>query len=231
MSGTHADRETRERLLQAAERLFAKRGFKAVTVREICHAARANVAAVNYHFGDKLGLYREVMRIASRAMRDATEAARAAGEGKPADEQLRVYVAIFLRRLLTPGSESIHQLINREISDPTPALDDLVEEGVRPRIDYLSGVVGRLIGCAPTDQRVLRCVVSVQAQSVMFGRPNPVTERLGFASTFTPAQIDEAARHIAEFSLAGIRAVARLAPHPAPHPEPGAPHPEQHPAP
>ena len=48
----NADRETRERLLKAAEALFAERGFKRVTVREICLAARANVAAVNYHFGD-----------------------------------------------------------------------------------------------------------------------------------------------------------------------------------
>ena len=53
------DPRTRARLLKAAEQLFAERGFRKVTVREICHAAKANVAAVNYHFGDKLGLYRE----------------------------------------------------------------------------------------------------------------------------------------------------------------------------
>ena len=49
------DRETRDRLLAAAERLFADRGFKKVTVRDICTVAKANVAAINYHFGDKLG--------------------------------------------------------------------------------------------------------------------------------------------------------------------------------
>jgi len=58
------DLETRDRVLKAAERLFAERGFKKVTVRDICRAARANVAAVNYHFGDKQGLYREVLQIA-----------------------------------------------------------------------------------------------------------------------------------------------------------------------
>jgi AcrR family transcriptional regulator len=41
------DTETRARLLKAAERLFAERWFKKVTVRDICRAARANVAAVN----------------------------------------------------------------------------------------------------------------------------------------------------------------------------------------
>ena len=69
---TRADRETRERLLAAGQRLFADRGFKKVTVREICREAGANVAAVNYHFGDKLGLYREVLQQAIDAMRATT---------------------------------------------------------------------------------------------------------------------------------------------------------------
>jgi TetR/AcrR family transcriptional regulator, regulator of cefoperazone and chloramphenicol sensitivity len=201
------DHETRDRLLKAAEQLFAQRGFKDVTVREICHEARANVAAVNYHFGDKLGLYRETMQIAIDAMRHATEAARKAGEGLPPDEQLRAYISLFLRRLLAPGHESVHQLVNREINDPTPALDDLVEQGMRPRLEYLSGVVARIMGCDPKDPRVMRCVLSVQSQSIIYARPNAVAERLGFKFRPTPAQIDEAARHIAEFSIAGIRAV------------------------
>ena len=83
------DHETRERLLDAAETLFADRGFKNVTVREICLAARANVAAINYHFGDKLGLYREVLQSAIDAMRASSDAARQAGEGQGPAEQLR----------------------------------------------------------------------------------------------------------------------------------------------
>jgi AcrR family transcriptional regulator len=211
MIGSSGDRETRDRLLRAAERLFSDRGFKDVTVREICHAADANVAAVNYHFGDKLGLYRAVLRLAIDAIRDATEAARRAGEGRPPDEQLRLYIRLFLSRLLSPGQESVHRLINREISEPTPALDDLVEQGVRPRLEYLSGVISGIIGCDPSDRRVLRCVMSVQSQSIMFARANPIAERLGFSVKPTTAQIEEAADHIAEFSLGGIRAVGQSA--------------------
>jgi AcrR family transcriptional regulator len=202
-----SDRETRERLLRVAEQLFAERGFKDVTVREICHAARANIASINYHFGDKLGLYREVIQTAIDSMRDATDAARRAGDGRPPEEQLRLYINLFLRRLLAPGSESTHRLINREVSEPTEALDDLVEQGVRPRLEYLSGVIAAMIGCDPADRRVLRCVLSVQSQTIIYAKPNAVAERLGFTFKPTPAQIEEAARHIADFSIAGIRAV------------------------
>src|SRR5438034_10661480 len=106
------DLETRARLLTAAEQLFADRGFKKLTVRDICRTARANVAAVNYHFGDKLGLYREVLQLASGVLRATTEAAKeAAGDCAP-DEKLRRFVHVHLRRMLGAERDDwIHRLI------------------------------------------------------------------------------------------------------------------------
>jgi AcrR family transcriptional regulator len=200
------DQETRSRLLKVSERLFADRGFKNVTVREICRAARANVSAINYHFGDKLGLYREVLQSASDAMRATNEAARRSGEGRPPDEKLRRYVLIFLQGLLASNYETLHRLIHREMNDPTPVLDAFVEQSVRPRVEYLAGIVAELIGGKPTEQRVLRCVASIHSQSIAY-LPNPIAARLGFSFKPTPLQIEEAARHIADFSLAGVRAI------------------------
>ena len=152
------DRETRDRLLAAAERLFADRGFKKVTVRDICTVAKANVAAINYHFGDKLGLYREVLQSAIDRMRATNEAAREAGKGKSAEEQLRRYIVIFVHRFLESGNDAVHRLITREVHDPTPAIDALVEQGVRPRVEYLSGLLAEMMRCSPSDKRVLRCL-------------------------------------------------------------------------
>lgn len=202
------DRETRERLLKAAEQLFADRGFKKVTVREICRAARANVAAVNYHFGDKDGLYREVLQRAIDTMRATSDAARDAGNGQSAEERLRRYIRVYLQRVMEGGDTWIHRLINRELSDPTPAFDTLVEQGVRPRIKDLSALVAEIIRCASTDPRVPRCVASIQAQWVMY-LPNPISSRLRAKGLLRADGIDEVANHITEFSLAGIRAIAR----------------------
>jgi AcrR family transcriptional regulator len=207
-SRTTPDLETRERLLKAAERLFAERGFKKVTVRDICRAARANVAAVNYHFGDKEGLYREVLRSAIDVVRETTEAGRKAGEGRSPEEKLERYLRIFISRVTAPGHENLHRLIQREIDDPTAALDAFVEEAVRPRVDYIASIVVEMIGGEPTDPDILRCVGSILSQAVVYVRRNPVAERLGFSFKGSPADIDAAARHIAAFSLAGVRAVA-----------------------
>ena len=203
------DRETRERVLRAAAGLFADRGFKKVTVRDICRTARANVAAVNYHFGDKGGLYREVLQLAIDTIRATSEAAREAGAGQPADERLRRYIQVSLCRVMKDGSANwISRLINREIADPTPAFDTLVEQAVRPRIDDLSAIVAEMLGCQVADERVPRCVASIHAQWMLF-IPNPIASRL--RAKFQPRSEDaeHIAQHISDFSLAGIRAVAR----------------------
>ena len=58
--GTNDD--TRKRLLGAATDVFAEHGYHGGTVREICRVAKVNLALVNYHFGDKMALYTEVLR-------------------------------------------------------------------------------------------------------------------------------------------------------------------------
>jgi AcrR family transcriptional regulator len=198
------DRETRQRLIDSAARLFAERGFAKVTVREICRSAHANVAAINYHFGGKQGLYDEVVQSAIRTMHGTTEEIQKLGEGCPAEEQLRIFVKIFLTRVVQARDGWIHHLMARELSDPTPALDLVVKHVIRPRLAYLGSVVARLLDCRPSDPRVARCVMSVQAQCLVLLR-DKIAQRLDV--DLTPKKLDQLADHITRFSLAGINAL------------------------
>src|SRR5262245_9346886 len=161
------DRETRERLLESATRLFAERGFAKVTVREICKAARANVAAVNYHFGGKTGLYEEIVQSAIRTMHGTTQEIQKTGEGRPAEEQLRIFVRVFLTRVIQARDGWIHRFMAHELTDPTPALDLVIKQVIKPRMAYLGAVIAELLGCRPSDPRVDHCVMSVQSQCLV----------------------------------------------------------------
>lgn len=203
------DLETRERLLSAASRLFAERGFAKVTVRDICRRARANVAAVNYHFHGKTGLYEEVLRSAIQTMRGTTEEAQRAGAGRPPAGQFEAFVAFFLQRVVEGRNSWIHQLMMHELSDPTPALDKVVEQVLRPRMAYLSGIIASLIGCPEDDPRVGRCLMSVQAQIHALLVKNPIADRLvPDRRPVTADGVPTIAHHITCFSLAGIQAMA-----------------------
>jgi len=201
------DKETRDRVLRAAAQLFADRGFKKVTVRDICRAARANVAAVNYHFGDKSGLYREVLQRAIEIVRATSAAAREAGKGQPPDERLRRYIGVSMCRAAAEGQSNwIARLMHREIADPTPAFDAMVDQGIRQRIEDLSAIVAELLGCPVSDERVGRCVMSIHSQWVLFA-PNPVASHLRSKLQLRNESPERVAEHIVDFSLAGIRAV------------------------
>ena len=203
------DSETRVRLLTAAARLFAERGFHKVTVRDICRKARANVAAVNYHFGGKRGLYNEVMQSAVRSMQETTEAAREAGDRLPPDQQLRAYIDVFLHRVVADTRGTwIHQLMMQELSDPTPAFEMVIDQVIRPRMAYLFRVIAELLGCSEQDARVARCAMSVHVQCLALLQ-NPIAGRINPAFARTPEALDAMVDHIARFSLTAIRDIAR----------------------
>ena len=204
------DLETRERLIKTAAALFAERGFKKVTVREICRVSRANVAAVNYHFRDKAGLYREVVKTAIQAMRETNELSQRAGEGESADDQIRAFVRVFVQRLTGSGPGAwIHKLMAREMEDPTEALDLVMRQVIQPRMEYLSAVASAIMALPATDPRVARAVLSLQGQCLLFARSVPPT----VARMWGPiaSDVEGTVDHIAEFSLAGMKAIASRA--------------------
>ena len=101
---------TRASILDAAERLYADRGFSDVTLRDIVAAAGVNLAAVNYHFGSKDELIAELFVTRSiatnRERLNELRAAEAAGAGRAEiDAVLRALVGPTVRGCLGPESE------------------------------------------------------------------------------------------------------------------------------
>ncbi len=199
--------DTRQRLVDAAAVLFADRGFEGVTVREICKASNANVAAVNYHFGDKAGLYRAVVMFAIRVMQETNELSQRAGDGQSPEAQLRGFVRVFVDRLTGDNPNAwIHRLMAREMQHPTEALDLVMTQVVQPRVDYLCGVGGAIMGLPPADPRVKRCVASLQTQCLIAARKMPAPLEKAWGSSMR--ELDVAVQHITDFSLGGMKAIA-----------------------
>jgi AcrR family transcriptional regulator len=201
----HDSAETRQRLVAAARLLFAESGFARVTVRDICTEASANVAAVSYHFGDKLGLYREVFRGAIDTMRQSGAFATDVAPDASAEDRLRHYVLNFLPRLAKPSDDSewIGRLMSHEMTDPTPIAMWIFEQAVLPRLKYLRDIVAELVDADPDDAVVSQCVASVQAQC-LFYRADPFKAAVADWPPKDNAAVARVAEHVVAFSLAGI---------------------------
>ncbi len=196
---------TRQRLLDAAGEIFAERGFRNATVREICERAGANIAAINYHFRDKEGLYAEVIRYAHRCVAVQPQRDMAAYGSAPAGEKLRVFVRLLLRQLLEPGKPAWHmKLVAREMMDPSAALDRLVEEEIRPKSQYVQALIREILGSRGSQRDVELSAMSVISQCIFYRQCKPVISRLKPEMTFSAEQIDVIADHIARFSLGAL---------------------------
>jgi TetR/AcrR family transcriptional regulator, regulator of cefoperazone and chloramphenicol sensitivity len=209
MGGAEHGADTRSRLLEAAMRLFAERGFGKVTVRDITAEAGANLAAVSYHFRDKAGLYEAVLALALRSAHEMNAEVMLPKEGHSPEERLRHYVRRYLPRIIrADGRGGIYQLLRHEMSDPTPIARTYVRQAIMPRIEFLIEIVREMLGETATDPRVQHCVMSIQAQCLFF-LPDPFKNMVaeGWQPT-TDERIREVADHIADFSLAGIRAIS-----------------------
>jgi AcrR family transcriptional regulator len=201
--GTHA------RLIEVAGEIFAEEGFQAAKVRNICARAEVNIAAVNYHFGDKLGLYREVLRYAMCATESAAPLEHNL-PGRTPEEKLRIFARGTLQHMYGEGQPAWPvRLMTHELAQPTPAFEGVVEQIMRPKYDALRGLVSSVIG-RPVDHRVTRlCAQSIMGQLVIYAHGREVIKRLWPELRFTPETLDELAAHIAAFSWEALKSMRK----------------------
>jgi len=205
-----ADATTRLRLIEAAGPVFARRGFADATVREIVAEAKANVAAVNYHFGDKLGLYRAVLEHYSGVAMAAHPVAPGGDTAATTPRaRLEYFITAFLERLFHDGKPAwMSQIISREMVAPTAAFQHLAEKHMRPQLETLRAIVAELMALPTSDPRVQRSAASVIAQCVTYKQCGAAHNILTPSQTFDAKGRAELAAHITAFSLAGIAGIA-----------------------
>lgn len=195
--------DIRRRVIEAAGPIFAEKGFRDATVRDICQTAGVNLASVNYYFGDKERLYVAVVRQAHE-WHEAERPLPAGFEGTPAAERLRAFVQNLLERMLA-GPESGWQrtLILREVLNPTQACHELVESAFRPHFQLLVGILRELMPEAAPPATLARLGFSIVGQCLFYRVAGEVVrlmvgERVG-QGAFSVLQLAE---HITRCALA-----------------------------
>ena len=207
---TTAPAPTRQSLIEAAGEVFAEVGFRNATIRDICRRAGANVAAVHYHYGDKEQLYVEVWRYAQERAAAQYPTDLGVAPTAPVEQRLHAFVRAYLLRIFDDGPTAWSgRLIAREMIEPTHALDQVVEEKIRPQTDQLRLIVREAFGRAADEQVVRKCGYSIVGQCLFYCHCRPVLCRVFPDMKFGAAEIEQLADHITEFSLAAIRQMAR----------------------
>jgi AcrR family transcriptional regulator len=199
---------TRGKIMNAAGEIFAEHGFQAATVRDICAQAGVNGAAVNYYFGDKANLYLEVLRQSA----GPDHAAEIAALNLPPEEALRALIRSACLRMLAGERPSWEwRLMAHEMSRPTPALDQVVEEVIAPKYQHLRNTVGAMLNLPPENETTRMCAHSIIAQVIHYAVSRPVISRLWPELETMPQPAEMLADHIARFSVYAVKEIARKA--------------------
>jgi len=203
------ERITRQHLLDAAGEVFAEKGFRDATIREICQRAGANVAAIHYHFGDKDALYAAVLAHLSEIARERFPITLDLPPNANARERLHAFVRSFLWRVLSSDLAARHgRLMAREMVEPTQALDALVNEHIRPEAEALRAIVTELLGPEADPELVRMTGLSVVGQILFYSHCSPVLSRLFRDTAFDVTRLERLADHITSFSLSAIEGVS-----------------------
>lgn len=205
--------DTRDQILDAAERLFAAQGFPRTTIKQIAGAAAVNSALLYYYYGDKDRLYRAVLqrRVAGLVEHTTRSLDR---RGSPAE---RLRGLLEAQGEVLAGHPHLPKLLLRELADHDAAhAVEQVRLVATTTFRRLCDLIreGQADGSFRRDLDPRFAAVSVIAQLAYFHLARPAVGMLlgtGPAGP-TAAQTRAFTRHAAEFALAAVRAPRRARP-------------------
>ena len=201
---------TKLALVEAAGELFAEHGLEGTSIRAIAEKAKANVAAVNYHFGSKENLYTEVLRhVATRKMRRSHAEYRAAMEGARSRRDLSLVVEEFISdwflSYFPPEEPAWHvRLMMRTLLEPSPSLQRIVDQVFRPDHSELEGLL-RAVCPGMTEEQARFCAFTLSAQITFFIMAKAPILLFLRMRDYDPAFLESACGHVTRVFFATLR--------------------------
>lgn len=201
------DAGTRDRLLKAAREVFAERGVKEATVRDICARAGANVAAVNYYFGGKEKLFMAVLADYLQSAQEKYPTHMGLAPDAPARDRLKAYIRSLLFKLAGDGDplyERLGQLFTAEMIEPSEHFGAIADRFIMPQHDVLLGIVAELM--PGSDERTVHLsAVGVIGHCLLFDNFKQLIRRVCPEMALENLGVELVADFVFEFALAGIQ--------------------------
>jgi len=198
--------ETRLHILQVAGQLFAAKGFERTTSREICSAAGTNLAAVNYHFGSRDGLYDAVLVEAHGQIVGIDDLESISRSGVSPEAKLRELIALIVGRSSATNLPWGLRVLVREFMSPSAHVDALLKQAVLPKLGIMLTMIAEFLGVPQEHPLVQRALAFVVLPCIMLVvAPRPVLRQTLPALLSEPAAL---AQDMADYALAGLSSLA-----------------------
>jgi TetR/AcrR family transcriptional regulator, regulator of cefoperazone and chloramphenicol sensitivity len=150
---------TRLLLIETAGQVFAERGYAEATSKEICERAGTPLASVNYHFGNRDGLYEAVLIAAHQQVVGLEDLVAVADDIDDPVLRLRTVLKHLVRLATRAAAPWGFRVVLREVMTPSAAMPALIEKAIRPKAQFMLGLVSRAMGLPPEHPTVQRGLI------------------------------------------------------------------------
>lgn len=191
---------TRARILESAGQLAAECGYANMTSKQVCERAHVNMAAVNYHFGSREGLYAAVLAEAHDRLFTLERLRQVLAEGT-AREKLSRTLDELLAHLHGPRSWHV-RVLAREFFSPAGFVDPFLQEKVHPKARLLRGLLSEITGIPQEASQLDCCIASSMGTCMMLIMLDPA-----FANSLFPNLAEKSAsldQMVKDFIFAGL---------------------------
>ena len=193
-------KETRALIIECAGNLIGNLGYEKVTSKAICQMAKVNMAAVNYHFGSRDGLYLAVLEEVHNYFISLDALQRLYASDCTSKEKIERFFDFFLGSVLDEKSWHV-KVWAREVLAPSSFVKQVLSEQALPKINVVMKIFSEYTGLAEDDPKLYTCYFSAMSPLMMgaFIRRNNMEE--------IAPHIGNAARQtklIKEFIFAGL---------------------------
>jgi TetR/AcrR family transcriptional regulator, regulator of cefoperazone and chloramphenicol sensitivity len=154
---------TRLSLLEAANEIFAGKGFWNATFEEISHKANTNVASINYHFGSKENLYVEAWKYTFEKSLKKHPPDGGTLPSDPVEKRIQGRILSILERIMDTETHDL-DIIHKEISNPTGLLFNVFSETVEPIDNAFKAIIREFLGGPASEELVDFCFNSIMSQ-------------------------------------------------------------------
>lgn len=204
-SGRSDGAVTREKILASAGELIARQGYAQTTNKAIAQHAEVDLAAINYHFGGREGLYLAVLSEAHRHFVDGTELKALAENEQDPIERFNSFIDMLVDKL-HGLSGWYSQVMFREIFSPSVQMSSFIELEGMSKILSVRNIICQAANLSENDPRVPLCMLNVVAPCLMLmvsgGKiPGPI-------GAIASMDKEVLAQHFKSFALAGFKAIA-----------------------
>ncbi|MDO4920277.1 MAG: TetR/AcrR family transcriptional regulator [Phascolarctobacterium sp.] len=153
--------ETRAHIIECAGRLIAERGFAQTTSKSICQAAQVNMAAVNYHFGSREGLYIAVLQEVHDHLMSLEELDALLGSPQSSEEKITAFLRLYIVNVLQQTNWYV-EVWTRELLTPSPQFMEIFNSNL-PKFTIVVQLFAQYLELPRSDMRLYACIFGTMA--------------------------------------------------------------------